>query len=69
MINVLCLHGCNQTQAAFESYMKDYIKLSKQYNLNLVFTEAKYDHPLGKKFFLKILNFQFRPRKNSNDFF
>lgn len=49
MINVLCLHGCNQTQSAFEGYMKNFIKLGKQYNLNMNFIEAKYDHPIGGK--------------------
>lgn len=49
-VNVLCLHGCNQTQAMFESILKNFMKLGeKQYNLKFHFTEAKYDHPLGGK--------------------
>lgn len=49
-INVLCLHGCNQTQSMFESLMKNFIRLGeKQYNLKFFFTEGKYDHPLGGK--------------------
>jgi len=49
-INVLCLHGCNQTQEMFQRLMKNYIRLGeKQYNLKFHFTEAKYDHPLGGK--------------------
>ncbi len=49
-INVLCLHGCCQTQEIFEKLMKTYIRLGeKQYNLKFHFTEAKYDHPDGGK--------------------
>jgi predicted esterase len=53
-INVLCLHGCNQTQEMFEGLLKHYIRLGeKQYNLKFHFTEAKYDHPLGGKTWYK----------------
>lgn len=49
-INVLCLHGCNQTQEMFAQLLKHYIRIGeKQYNLKFYFTEAKYDHPLGGK--------------------
>lgn len=49
-IRVLCLHGCNQTEAMFRQLMKNYIKLGeKQYNLKFHFIEAKYDHPDGGK--------------------
>ena len=49
-VNVLCLHGCNQTQAMFEGLLKNFMKLGeKQYNLKFHFTEAKYDHPVGGK--------------------
>ena len=53
MINVLCLHGCNQTQEMFKRLMKNYIRLGKQYNLNFYFTEAKYEHPIGGKTWYK----------------
>lgn len=50
IVNVLCLHGCNQTQEMFEGLLKNFIKFGeKQYNLKFHFTEAKYDHPLGGK--------------------
>lgn len=53
-VNVLCLHGCNQTQEMFEGLMKNYVRLGeKQYNLKFLFTEAKYDHPLGGKTWYK----------------
>ena len=53
-VNVLCLHGCNQTQTMFESLMKNYVKLGeKQYNLKFFFTEAKYVHPIGGKTWYK----------------
>ncbi len=49
-VNVLCLHGCNQTETMFRQLMKNFIKLGeKQYNLKFHFTEAKYDHPQGGK--------------------
>jgi predicted esterase len=54
MINVLCLHGCNQTQEMFEGLMKNFVRLGeKQYNLKFFFTEAKYDHPNGGKTWYK----------------
>ncbi len=53
-INVLCLHGCNQTESMFKDLMKNFIKLGeKQYNIKFHFTEAKYDHPLGNKTWYK----------------
>jgi predicted esterase len=52
--NVLCLHGCNQTEEMFRALMKDYVKIGeKQYNLKFYFIEAKYDHPLGGKTWYK----------------
>lgn len=49
-VNVLCLHGCNQTAKMFEELLRNYIKLGeKQYDLKFHFTEAKYDHPDGGK--------------------
>lgn len=49
-INVLCLHGCNQTQSMFEGFMKNIVKMGeKQHNLNFIFTEAEHDHPNGGK--------------------
>jgi len=49
-VNVLCLHGCNQTEEMFRGLLKQFIKLGeKQYNLKFHFTEAKYDHPIGGK--------------------
>lgn len=49
-INVLCLHGCNQTETMFRQLFKNYIRLGeKQYNLKFYFIEAKYDHPDGGK--------------------
>ena len=49
-VNVLCLHGCNQTEKMFRDLLKNYIKLGeKQYNLKFHFTEAVYDHPQGGK--------------------
>ncbi len=57
-INVLCLHGCNQTEEMFKRLLKTYIQLGeKQYNLKFHFTEAKYDHPDGgKTWYNKSLN-------------
>lgn len=50
VINVLCFHGCCQTQASFQKYLKTYVKLGEQqYGLKFHFTEAKYDHPDGGK--------------------
>ena len=48
-INVLCLHGCSQTQAFFQQLLKTYIRLGKQYDLTFHFMEAKYDHFDGGK--------------------
>lgn len=45
-VNVLCLHGCNQTTDMFKELLKNYIRLGeKQYNLKFHFMEGKYDHP------------------------
>lgn len=50
LVNVLCLHGCNQSEKMFRDLLKQFIKLGeKQYNLKFHFVEAKYDHPLGGK--------------------
>ena len=50
MINVLCLHGCNQTEGMFRDLMKNYIRLGeKQYGLKFHFMEGQYDHPNGGK--------------------
>jgi predicted esterase len=49
-VNVLCLHGCNQTQEMFEGLMKNYVRLGeKQYGLKFHFIEAKHNHPQGGK--------------------
>lgn len=54
-VNVLCLHGCNQTETMFRDLMKNFIKLGeKQYGIKFHFTEAKYDHPLGGKTWYKV---------------
>ena len=54
VVNVLCLHGCNQTEAMFRDLLKNYIRLGeKQYSLKFHFMEAKYDHPLGGKTWYK----------------
>ncbi len=47
--HMLCLHGCNQTEEAFKSYMKQMVKIASQYNIQCHFVEAMYDHPLGGK--------------------
>lgn len=53
-VNVLCLHGCNQSQQTFQQIMKNIVKLGeKQYNLKFFFTEAKFDHPAGGKTWYK----------------
>ena len=50
MINVLCLHGCNQSEGMFRELMKNYVRLGeKQYNLKFHFMEAQYNHPNGGK--------------------
>jgi predicted esterase len=55
-INVLCLHGCNQTEEAFKGYLKGLTQLAKKYDINFHFCEAKYDHPdLGKTWYNKPL--------------
>jgi len=54
-INVLCLHGCNQTQKMFTDLMKPIIQLAttyckdKEYIISWHFIEANYDHSLGGK--------------------
>lgn len=54
-INILCLHGCNQTSIMFEQLMKNFIQISKTYtkNKNKTFSwnfiEARYDHSIGGK--------------------
>ena len=54
IINVLCLHGCNQTEAMFKDLLRNYIRLGeKQYGLMFHFMEAKFDHPLGGKTWYK----------------
>ncbi len=49
-VNVLCLHGCNQTEEVFRGLLRHFIKLGeKQYNLKFHFIEAKYDCLQGGK--------------------
>ena len=55
VINILCLHGCNQTEKMFQDLMKPMIQLantfckSKECKMIWHFVEAKYDHSLGGK--------------------
>lgn len=55
VINILCLHGCNQTQTMFSGLMKSAMEIATTYckgkKMSIVwhFTEAKYDHSLGGK--------------------
>lgn len=51
--HMLCLHGCNQTQSAFESYMKQFVKIALQHNIKCHFLEGMYDHPKGGKTWFK----------------
>jgi predicted esterase len=54
-INILCLHGCNQTKDMFGSILKAFMELASTYEknksikFNWHFVEAKYDHPFGGK--------------------
>jgi predicted esterase len=48
-INILVLHGCNQTQAMCQSVLKDFMAIGTKEGLTFIFTEAKYNHPLGGK--------------------
>ena len=52
-INILCLHGCNQTMDVFKSILKEFERLCAQNKIGLTYTEAKYDHPLGGKTWYK----------------
>jgi predicted esterase len=56
MINILCLHGCNQNKQMFEDLTKNLRQIatsySKQNNCSEFvwhYVEAKYDHSLGNK--------------------
>lgn len=55
IINILCLHGCNQTKEIFESLTKQMreiaITYSKCKNCEMIwhFIEAEYDHSWGNK--------------------
>jgi len=50
MPRVLCLHGCNQTRAAFEGYLKALVAMGvKHHELEFVFLEARHDHSQGGK--------------------
>lgn len=54
-MNILCLHGCNQTKDMFSSILKPLMEISTTYaknkklEVNWHFIEAKYDHPQGGK--------------------
>lgn len=45
----LCLHGCNQTPTAFQSYLSSLRKMAskKQYNIDLQFLTAQFEHHEG----------------------
>jgi predicted esterase len=54
-INILCLHGCNQTKEMFEGLTKQMREIATTYCKNKKcemiwhFVEAEYDHSLGGK--------------------
>lgn len=54
-INILCLHGCNQTQEIFEGLTKQFRSIATTYSktqncdINFYYIEAQYDHSLGGK--------------------
>jgi predicted esterase len=54
-VNILCLHGCNQTSDMFKGLLKSTIEIANTYSksnnvtFNWHFTEGKYDHPIGGK--------------------
>lgn len=54
MVNVLCLHGCCQTQKMFADILEPYVRLGKKQNVNFFFCEAKYDHPRAGKTWLSV---------------
>jgi len=54
-INILCLHGCNQSREIFETITKHFREISFTFsktndcNINFHYTEALYDHSCGGK--------------------
>ena len=48
MINVLCLHGCCQSEEVFRSYLKNMMRICKK-EMNFFFMEGRFDHPDGGK--------------------
>ncbi len=49
VVNVLCLHGCNQSEQMFRDLLRNYIKIGEKQNIKFYFVEGKYDHPVGGK--------------------
>lgn len=55
VINILCLHGCNQTKEMFEGLTKQMREIamtlskSKSHDIRFHYIEAQYDHSLGGK--------------------
>lgn len=60
IINVLCLHGCNQTKNIFEDITKhirnisDKFSKTKECQIKFYYIEAQYDHSWGGKTWYKI---------------
>lgn len=47
-VQVLCLHGCNQTEEMFRSILKNMMKIGvKSHNLEFHFIQAEYPHSNG----------------------
>lgn len=44
---VLCLHGCNQSEAMFQSLLKGWKKILAQHNLELHYIQGAREHHLG----------------------
>ena len=52
MINVLCLHGCRQSDEDFRNHNKDLIRIAKSAGIRLHFISAPYDHEIRGKSFI-----------------
>lgn len=47
MINILCLHGCNQSEDMLRSILKTLIKIGNKCDIQFHFIQAMYEHSLG----------------------
>lgn len=52
MVNVLCLHGCRQTQEMFQGILEPYVRIGKKIGVNFFFCEGRYDYPEQGKMWL-----------------